>query len=130
MDLQVGVDLIEIARIEAALQRFGERFLQRIYTPAERACCRGRTAELAARFAAKEAVMKALGTGRRGIGWREIEILSDPRGRPLVTLHRRARARADDLGLHSFAVSLSHSRGMAVASVVAWGGAQAGEAAR
>jgi holo-[acyl-carrier protein] synthase len=125
MDLQVGVDLIEIGRIEGALARFGERFLRRIYTPAERGYCRGRPAELAARFAAKEATMKALGTGRRGVGWREVEVLADRRGRPIVRLHGRALRRAAELGLTGFAVSLSHSRGMAVASVVAWGDGEA-----
>jgi len=90
----VGVDIIEIERIEAVLRRHGERFLQRVYTPAERAYCRGRVPELAARFAAKEAVSKALGTGLRGIAWQEMEILGDERGKPLVNLHGRAKARA------------------------------------
>lgn len=121
MELQVGVDIVEISRVEAVLERFGERFLQRIYTPAEQALCRGRAPELAARFAAKEAAMKALGTGRRGVGWREIEVLSDRRGRPLLFLYGRAKARAAELGLQRFAVSLSHERHLAVATVVAWG---------
>lgn len=122
MQLQVGVDLIEIARVEEALRRFGQRFLDRIYTPAEQAFCRGRVPELAARFAAKEATMKALGTGRRGVGWREVEVLPDERGRPLLYLYGRAQARAEALGLTGFAVSLSHERGHAVALVVGWGG--------
>jgi len=126
MDFQVGVDLIEVSRIETALRRFGRRFLERIYTPAEQALCRGRPPELAVRFAVKEAVMKALGTGRRGVGWREVEVLSDPRGRPVVYLHGRARARAALLHLSGFAVSLSHSRDLAVASVVGWGDAEVG----
>lgn len=121
MELQVGVDIVEISRVEAVLERFGERFLQRIYTPAEQALCRGRAPELAVRFAAKEATMKALGTGRRGVGWREIEVLSDRRGRPLLYLHGRAQERAAELGLQHFAVSLSHERQLAVATVVAWG---------
>ncbi len=124
-DLQVGVDLVEIPRIAAALLRFGQHFLDRVFTPAEQALCHGRAAELSARFAAKEATMKALGTGRRGIGWREIEVLSDPRGRPVVTLYGRARRRAELLGLTHFAVSLSHERAMAVATVVAWGNEEA-----
>lgn len=123
MNLQVGVDLVEIARIEAVLGRYGQRFLDRIYTPGEQRRARGRPAELAARFAAKEAAMKALGTGRRGVGWREVELLSDPRGRPLLRLHGRAAARAAALGLAEWAVSLSHERSMAVAMVVAWGSA-------
>ncbi len=125
MYLQVGVDLVEISRIEAVLRRHGQRFLDRIYTPSEQARARGRPAELAVRFAAKEAAMKALGTGRIGVGWREVEVLSDPRGRPLLRLHGRAAARAAALGLESFAVSLSHERTMAIAMVVAWGGWEA-----
>lgn len=117
----VGVDIIEIERIEAILQRHGERFLKRVYTPAERAYCRERVPELAVRFAAKEAVSKALGTGLRGIAWREMEILGDERGKPLVRLHGRAQARAEELGLSEFAVSLSHSRDYAVAFVIAAG---------
>lgn len=117
----VGVDIIEIERIEAVLRRHGERFLQRIYTPKEQAYCRGRVPELAVRFAAKEAVSKALGTGMRGIAWREMEILGDERGKPLVHLHGRARARAEELSLSEFAVSLSHSRDFAVAFVMAAG---------
>jgi len=121
VELQVGTDIVEIARIAAALGRFGGRFLERVYTPAERALCRGRVPELAARFAAKEATMKALGTGRRGVGWREVEVLADMRGRPLLRLHGRAASRAASLGLQHLAVSLSHERGHAIAVVVAWG---------
>lgn len=117
----VGVDIIEIERIEAVLRRHSQRFLQRVYTPAEQAYCRGRVPELAVRFAAKEAVSKALGTGMRGIAWREMEILCDERGKPLVRLHGRARARAEELGLSEFVVSLSHSRDYAVAFVMAAG---------
>ena len=75
-----GVDLIEIARFESVLERHGERFLRRCFTEREVDYCRGRTAELAVRFAGKEATMKALGTGVRGISWREIEILANARG--------------------------------------------------
>lgn len=117
----VGVDIIEIERIKAALRRHRERFLQRVYTPAEQAYCRGRVPELAARFAAKEAISKALGTGMRGIAWQEMEILGDERGKPLIHLHGRAKARAEELGLSEFAISLSHSRDYAVAFVMAAG---------
>ena len=117
--VSVGVDIVEIERVAELLRRHGERFLERVYTEAEAAYCRGRVPELAARFAAKEAVMKALGTGRRGVGWREVEILPDGRGKPGVALHGRALARAGQLGLEHFAISLSHSREFAVASVVA-----------
>lgn len=118
----VGVDVIEIARIEAAKKRWGQRFLQRVYTVRELGYCRDRIPELAVRFAAKEAVMKALGTGVRGIGWREIEILPMRGGKPLVFLHGRARQRANTLRLADFAISLSHSRDFAVASVVSGAG--------
>jgi len=120
--VSVGVDIIEIKRIQQVLQRHGERFLQRVYTEAEMAYCRGRVPELAARFAAKEAVSKALGTGivgRGGISWREVEVLPDARGKPLVHLHGQARDRAESLGLKAFAISLSHSQEYAVAFVVA-----------
>lgn len=117
--LSVGVDIIEIARLGRAVERWGDRFLAYVYTEAEVAFCRGRVPELAARFAAKEAVSKALGTGLRGISWREMEILADRRGKPLVHLHGRAQIRARELGLTCFAVSLSHSREFAVAMVVA-----------
>jgi holo-[acyl-carrier protein] synthase len=113
-----GVDIIEISRIEAALNKFGDRFLQRVYTPLEAAFCRGRTSELAARFAAKEAVMKALGTGAKGVAWREIEILPNHRGKPLVYLHGRAQARAERIALSGIDISMSHSRELAVAFVV------------
>lgn len=119
----VGVDIIEIERIAAAWQRFGQRFLRRIYTAREIAYCRGRVSELAARFAAKEAISKALGTGLNGISWVEMEVLADSRGKPYVVLHGRAAARAQDLGLSQWAISLSHHDSAAVAFVVAtsWG---------
>lgn len=121
LPFSVGVDIVEIGRIERAIQRWRERFLERVYTPAELALCRGRAPELAARFAAKEAISKALGTGMRGIGWREMEILSNGRGKPLIKLYDRAQKRAQELGLTDFAISLSHSREFAIAFVVASG---------
>lgn len=114
----VGVDIVEIDRIEEAVQRWGERFLNRVFTPKEVDYCRGRVPELAVRFAAKEAVMKALGTGVRGISWREIEVLPMRGGKPLVFLYGKAQRRAEFLGLRDFAISLSHSRDLAIASVV------------
>jgi holo-[acyl-carrier protein] synthase len=105
--------------VRDVLERFEQRFQERVFTAEEIRFCRARLSELAVRFAAKEAVMKALGTGIRGIGWREIEILPDKRGKPLVYLHGRAAARANYLGLHEFAISLSHSDLYAVAFVVA-----------
>ena len=117
--LSAGVDIIEIERIQRAISRWDVRFLNKVYTPGELWLCRGRVPELAVRFAGKEAISKALGTGLVGVSWREMEILSDPRGKPLVRLHGRAKARAAELGLVDFAISLSHSRQYAVASVVA-----------
>ncbi len=114
----LGVDIIEIERIERAIDRWGQRFLDRIYTAAELEVCFNRAPELAVRFAGKEAVMKALGTGRRGVSWRDIEILSNKRNAPLVYLHGRALARARKLGIAEIAISLSHSRDYAVASVI------------
>jgi holo-[acyl-carrier protein] synthase len=117
--LSVGVDVIETERIARALERWGHRFLTHVYTHAEVEYCRHHVPELAVRFAAKEAVSKALGTGLRGVTWREMEVLSDSRGKPLVRLHGRAKKRAEELGLDEFAISLSHSRRYAVAFVVA-----------
>jgi holo-[acyl-carrier protein] synthase len=117
--LSVGVDVIEIERVAAVIARWQEKFLERVYTPDELRYCRGRIAELAARFAAKEAISKALGTGIRGLAWRDMEIVPDPLGKPLVRLHDRALMRAQAIGLSEFAVSLSHSRDYAVAMVVA-----------
>lgn len=119
MNSSVGVDIIEIERVAGVIARWHERFLHRVYTAAELAYCRGRVPELAARFAGKEATTKALGTGIRGLAWREIEILADPRGKPVVYLHGRAKLRAASIGLADFAISLSHSREYAVAMVVA-----------
>ncbi|MSQ43292.1 MAG: holo-[acyl-carrier-protein] synthase [Chloroflexi bacterium] len=121
MTLSCGVDLVEIDRVAAVIGRWGDRFLIRVFTDAERAYCRGRVPELAVRFAAKEAVSKALGTGIVGISWRDIEVVPDPRGKPLVVLHNRAKARATATGLTAFEISLSHSRNMAIAIVVAQG---------
>ena len=114
----IGVDLIELDRVARVLARHPTRFLGRVYTPLEAAFCRGRIPELAARFAAKEAVMKALGTGARSVGWRDIEILPDRRGKPLVYLHGRARERAERIGLEAIDISLTHLRELAMAVVV------------
>ena len=118
-DVAVGVDLIEIDRIAATLERFGARFLERVYTEGEIAYCRGRAPQLAARFAAKEAAMKALGTGTRGVSWRDVEVTRTRAGEPGIVLHGRGAARARAIGVDRLAVSLSHSRAYAVASVVA-----------
>ena len=114
----VGIDTIEIDRIRRALADFGDRFLRRVYTERERERYGTRISELAARFAAKEATSKALGTGIRGIRWREMEVLANRRGKPVLILHGSAAERAAHLGLVSFDVSLTHSRTDAMAFVV------------
>ena len=116
--LTTGVDIVELDRIRDVLERWGQSFLDRIYTPGEQAFSRGRIPQLAARFAAKEAVMKALGTGIRGVGWREVEVTRKRGQPPAITLHGRASARATRMGVNQVAISLSHSREYAVASVV------------
>ena len=116
--IHVGVDIIEIGRIGAAVQRWGDRFLRRIYTPQELAFARGRLPQLAGRFAAKEAVMKALGTGLRGVSWREVEVVRERGHPPAVHLHGRAQARAQTLALDQITLSISHSRDYAIAMVV------------
>ncbi len=115
---RVGVDIIEIGRIRATAERWGVRFLNRIYTPTELAYARGRAPQLAARFASKEAVMKLLGTGIRGVAWREIEVVRQRSGAPAVALHGRALQRARRLGLGEVSLSISHSREYAVAFAV------------
>ena len=124
MALSVGVDLVELDRIQQTVERYGERFLERVYTPDEIRLYRQRVPELAARFAAKEAVSKALGVGLRyishqGIGWQDVEILPDALGKPIVRLSGRAQVLAQEQGLRRWAISLSHSRDQAVAFVVA-----------
>jgi holo-[acyl-carrier protein] synthase len=116
--LVTGVDIVELDRIESVLKRFGKRFLDRIYTTSEQEYCRGRVPNLAGRFAAKEAVMKALGTGIRGVGWKEIEVVRQRGKPPSIRLHGRAAKRAEMLGIKELALSISHSRDYAVASVV------------
>ena len=113
----IGVDIVEIARIEKAVARWGEAFLRRVYTDLEIRLYRKKLSSLAARFAGKEAVLKALGKSTRVISLREIEILSDPSGRPLVHLYGEARNQASGLGLDRLAISLSHSREYAIAFV-------------
>jgi len=114
----VGIDLIEIPRIQRSLDDFGERFLRRVFTERERERYRTRVNELAARFAAKEAISKALGTGIRGIRWQEMEVIANGRGKPIVVLHGSAARRAELLGVTDFDISLTHSRTDAMAFVV------------
>jgi holo-[acyl-carrier protein] synthase len=114
-----GIDLIELDRFARVLARHPQRLLERVFTPAEVAHCRGRISELAVRFAAKEATMKALGTGVRGVAWRDIEVLPNRRGKPLLLLHGTAAARAERIGLRDADITLTHARDYAAAVVVA-----------
>ncbi len=119
--LRTGVDLIEIERIDQAILSHGERFFDRFFTLQELIESGGRTPSLAARFCAKEAVAKALGSGIGLVGWKDIEVLKDENQHPHVTLHGPARALAEELGLTHWAVSLSHTHEHAIAFVVATG---------
>jgi holo-[acyl-carrier protein] synthase len=114
----VGTDIIEIHRIEQAISSWQDSFLRRIYTEAELESCHNRASSLAARFAAKEAVMKALGTGAEGVNWQDIEILSDSDGAPVVQLHHRAERKAEENGIAKFSVTMSHCKEYAVAFVI------------
>lgn len=120
-NLSCGIDLLEIERMTAAIQRHGERFLQRVFTPGELADVGQNPASLAARFAAKEAVAKALGTGIGEIAWREIEIRRGSDKQPILHLYGDAARLAAELGFTHWAISLSHSRSHAVAMAVATG---------
>ena len=112
---ELGIDIISVERIRAAIERFGPRFSRRVLTDAERRHVRDRPETMAGRWAAKEAVSKVLGLGVRGIGWRDIEIERLPTGQPAVRLHGRAAARADQLGMGRIAVSITHESDYAVA---------------
>lgn len=114
-----GIDIIEIDRIQNVLSRYGNRFLNKIFTPDEIQYCRGRSPNLAGRFAAKEATMKALKTGTRGVSWKDIEVIRASNGAPSIKLYNRALARSESLGVSSLSISFSHSRDYAVASVIA-----------
>jgi holo-[acyl-carrier protein] synthase len=112
---ELGIDIIKVARIKAALERFGPRFSKRVLTESEQRYVRDRPETMAGRWAAKEAVSKVLGLGVRGIGWRDIEIERLPTGQPATRLHGRAAARARQLGMERIAVSITHESDYAVA---------------
>lgn len=118
--VEVGIDITEIDRVRDILAYHGERFLQRCFTPREIARYGKRPQELAARFAAKEATMKTLGTGVYGIRWKDIETLPNAWGKPILVLHGTALRRATKLGFQHFTVSLTHARDDAMATVIAW----------
>lgn len=121
---RTGIDLIEVPRFEAQSAEIRRRFIERVFTPAERAYCGENAQHLAGRFACKEAVSKALGVGIGKIGWQDIEILNDEHGRPCLFLHGEAAAEAERQGLKQWTVSITHVKSMAAASVVALGEAE------
>lgn len=117
--LRSGIDLIDVERITRLKPSIRERFLARVFTQAEQQLCAGRDERLAGRFACKEAVAKALGTGIGTVRWRDIEILAEENGSPRLILHGEAQRTADELGLTVWSVSISHIKTMAVAMAVA-----------
>ena len=119
VNIAVGIDIIEVGRIRKVFEKHGERFLQRVYTEHEVRQCRGKATRLAGRFAAKEAISKALGTGLYGVAWHEMEIVQLRSGRPTVTLHGRAKQRAELLGLSAFDVSIADLAEFSIAVAVA-----------
>jgi holo-[acyl-carrier protein] synthase len=119
MHLTSGIDMIEVARITHAIERHGDRFLKRVYTEREIALVGSNMPSLAARWAAKEAVAKALCTGIGDIEWLEIEVLRGPSKEPLLTLHGKALALANQKGLTQWSISLSHTHEHAIAQVIA-----------
>ena len=122
MIVGTGIDIVEVARIGAAIERFGERFLARIYTAEERRYCEARANKIerfAARFAAKEAGMKAIGTGlSRGVSWIDVQVGREPGGRPVLVYCGKAGEIAAQMGVARVALSLSHTAGHAIAQVI------------
>jgi holo-[acyl-carrier protein] synthase len=122
MILGTGVDLAEVDRIQAAITRHGRRFIERIYTPAEIAYVERRANRFeryAGRFAAKEAGMKAIGTGwRRGVRWRDFEVANLPSGRPTLKLHGQAARIAGQLGVTAISLSITHTAELGMAHVI------------
>ena len=112
---ELGIDIVKVERIRAAIERFGERFSNRVLTPSERRYVRSRPETFAGRWAAKEAVSKVLGLGVRGIGWKDIEVERLPTGQPAIRLHGRAAQRAEQLGMGRIALSITHESDYAVA---------------
>jgi len=112
---ELGIDIVRVERIRAAIERFGERFSNRVLTPSERRYVRSRPETFAGRWAAKEAVSKVLGLGVRGIGWKDIEVERLPTGQPAIRLHGRAAQRAEQLGMGRIALSITHESDYAVA---------------
>ena len=119
VNIAVGIDIIEVERVRKVYEHHGERFLKRVFTEAEVRQCRGKANRLAGRFAAKEAISKALGTGLHGVSWREMEVVQLRSGRPTVTLHGNAKRRAQFLGISAFDVSIADLKDFSIAIAVA-----------
>lgn len=117
--LATGVDIIEIERVERSINRFGDKMRNRIFTPQEQAYCANRMTSLAGRYAVKEAVSKALGTGIGDVSWTDIEVVNDERGKPELTLHNNAKALASKQGLDQWSISISHTSTHAIGFAVA-----------
>ncbi len=119
VNIAIGIDIIEVDRVRRVFEHHGERFLKRVYTEMEIRQCRGKPTRLAGRFAAKEAISKALGTGLHGVAWRDMEIVQLRSGRPTVTLRERAKRRAELLGISAFDVSIADLKDFSIAVAVA-----------
>jgi holo-[acyl-carrier protein] synthase len=119
VNVAVGIDIIEVSRVRKVFEHHGERFLKRVFTEIEARQCRGKPERLASRFAAKEAISKALGTGIHGVAWREMEVVQLRSGRPSVRLHGNAKRRAELLGLSAFDVSMADLKDLSIAIAVA-----------
>lgn len=119
VNIAVGIDIIEVERVRKVYEHHGERFLKRVFTEAEVRQCRGKASRLAGRFAAKEAISKALGTGLHGVSWSEMEVVQLRSGRPTVTLHGNAKHRAQFLGISAFDVSIADLKDFSIAIAVA-----------
>jgi len=119
VNVAVGIDIIEVDRVRKVYEKYGERFLKRVFTPAEISNFRGKVQRIAGRFAAKEAISKALGTGMHGVAWREMEVVQLRSGRPSVRLHGNAKKRAELLGINAFDVSIADLQAFSIAVAVA-----------
>ncbi len=127
-----GVDMVDCKRLLASVEKFGQKFLDRVYTPLEQEYCRSRKKSeiqsLAGRFAVKEAVLKVLGTGwRDGIAWTDIEVRNQPSGQPVAHLHGKCREIADQQGIDKILISISHIQTHAIASAIGLAKSQGGE---
>lgn len=121
MILGTGIDIVKISRIKNLIEKYGERFLKKIYTEAEIKYCQQKinsAPSFAARFAAKEAVLKALGTGMRNNSWQDIEVLNDDLGKPEISLSDKTAAKAEKLGVGSIFLSISHEKEYSIAQII------------